>query len=149
MAAPEKNFFSIVAAKRGLDPNHDVEWRQYPADMLGVALQKGEVQAIALGDPLGWIMRERDNLLEVANNLSDEYGHRACCVLGVRGTLIRQDRAAAGALTAALVEAQEWVAENPDARRRHLRPLHDGEDRAARGDAALPHPPPSPGRRPS
>jgi NitT/TauT family transport system substrate-binding protein len=114
MAAPEKNFFSIVATKRGLDPNRDIEWRQYPADVLGVALQKGEVQAIALGDPLGWIVRERDNLFEVANNLSDEYGHRACCVLGVRGALVRQDRAAASALTASLVEAQEWVAENPD-----------------------------------
>jgi len=114
MAAPDKNFFSIVAAKRGLDPNRDIEWRQYPADLLGVALQKGEVQAITLGDPLGWIVSERDHLVEVANNLSDEYGHRACCVLGVRGSLIRQDRAAAAALTAALTEAQEWVAENPD-----------------------------------
>ena len=76
MAAPDKNFFSIVAAKRGLDPNRDIEWRQYPADLLGVALQKGEVQAITLGDPLGWIVRERDHLVEVANNLSDEYGHR-------------------------------------------------------------------------
>ena len=46
-----------VALKRGLDPNRDIEWRQYPADLLGVALQKGEVQAITLGDPLGWIVR--------------------------------------------------------------------------------------------
>jgi NitT/TauT family transport system substrate-binding protein len=114
MAAPDKNFFSIVAAKKGLDPNRDIEWRQFPADLLGMALQKGEVQAITLGDPLGWIVRERDQLVEVANNLSDEYEHRACCVLGVRGSLIRQDRATAAALTAALTEAQEWVAENPD-----------------------------------
>jgi NitT/TauT family transport system substrate-binding protein len=37
-----------------------------------------------------------------------------CCVLGVRGSLIRQDRATATALTHALLEAGEWTANNPD-----------------------------------
>ncbi len=114
MAAPDKNFFSIVAAKQGLDPEADIAWRQFPADLLGVALQKGEIQAFTLGDPLGWVIRERDGLHEVANNLSGEYEHRACCVLGVRGSLVRGDRATAGALTRALLEAQDWVAANPD-----------------------------------
>ena len=114
MAAPDKNFFSIVAAKQGLDPNGDITWRQFPADLLGVALQKGEIQALALGDPLGWVIRERDGLHEVANNLDGEYAHRACCVLGIRGSLIRGNRPAAGALTRALLEAQDWVTANPD-----------------------------------
>ncbi|MGI4940731.1 MAG: ABC transporter substrate-binding protein [Janthinobacterium lividum] len=115
LAAPDKNFFSIVAAKQGIDPNTDIEWRAYPADLLGVALKKGEIQAVSLGDPLGWILRERDDLLEIANNLQGEYAQRACCVLGVRGSLIKEDRPAAAALTASLLEAQEWVAMNPDA----------------------------------
>jgi NitT/TauT family transport system substrate-binding protein len=114
MAAPDKNFFSIVAAKQGIDPNKDITWRQFPADLLGVALQKGEVDAFALGDPLGWIVRERDRLYEVANNLSGEYAHRACCVLGVRGSLIRGERETAGAITRALLEAQEFVTANPE-----------------------------------
>jgi NitT/TauT family transport system substrate-binding protein len=114
MAAPDKNFFSIVAAKQGLDPNTDIQWRQFPADLLGEALRKGEVQAITLGDPLAWVTRERDGLFEVANNLSGDYRHRACCVLGVRGSLIRQDRATAAALTQALLEAQEAVVADPD-----------------------------------
>jgi NitT/TauT family transport system substrate-binding protein len=114
MAAPDKNFFSIVAAKQGFDPERDIEWRQYPADLLGVALQKGEVDAFTLGDPLGWVIRERDGLFEVANNLSGEYAHRTCCVLGVRGSLIRSDRSAAAALTSALLEAQSYVAQNPN-----------------------------------
>jgi NitT/TauT family transport system substrate-binding protein len=114
MGAPDKNFFSIVAAKQGIDPNTDIEWKQYPADLLGVALQKGEIQAFSLGDPLAWVIRDRDGLLEVANNLSGEYAHRACCVLGVRGALIRDDRPTAGALTQALLDAQEYVAANPD-----------------------------------
>ena len=114
MAAPDKNFFSIVAAKQGLDPENDFEWKAYPADLLGVALQKGEIQAFSLGDPLGWVIRDRDGLYEVANNLMGEYAHRACCVLGVRGSLIKQDRTAAGALTASLLEAQDYVAAYPD-----------------------------------
>lgn len=114
MAAPDKNFFSIVAAKQGLDPNRDINWRQFPADLLGVALQKGEVDVISQGDPLGWMVRERDKLFEIANNLSGEYAHRSCCVLGVRGSLIRNDRPAAAALTNALLEAQDWVVAHPD-----------------------------------
>ena len=114
MGAPDKNFFSIVAAKGGIDPNRDIEWRQFPADLLGVALQKGEIDAFTLGDPLGWVVRDRDGLLEVANNLQGEYEHRSCCVLGVRGSLIKADRAAAAALTRSLLEAQDYVAANPD-----------------------------------
>lgn len=114
MAAPDKNFFSIVAAKQGLDPNRDIEWRQFPADLLGVALQRGDIEAFSLGDPLGWIIRGRDGLREVANNLEGEYAHRACCVLGLRGSLVRNDRPAAAALTQALLEAQDYVLANPD-----------------------------------
>ena len=52
MGAPDKNFFSIRLAKRGIDPLSGVEWKVYPADMLSVALKKGEIQAFTLGDPL-------------------------------------------------------------------------------------------------
>jgi NitT/TauT family transport system substrate-binding protein len=114
LGAPDKNFFSIVAAKQGVDPTSDIEWRVYPADLLSVALGKGEIQAFSLGDPLGWAARERDNLRQVASNLDGEYAHRACCVLGVRGSLIRDDRTTAAAVTQALLDAQEWVTANPD-----------------------------------
>ena len=52
--------------------------------------------------------------LEVTNNLAGEYAHRACCILGVRGSLIREQRPAA-AVTEALLEALDWVAADPDA----------------------------------
>lgn len=115
LAAPDRNFFSIMLHRVGVNPNKDVEWRVFPGDVLPVALKKGEVQAFCQGDPLGWMARERDGLVEVANNLTGEYAHRTCCVLGIRGTLIRQEKPAAVALVQALLEAQEWVAANPDA----------------------------------
>ena len=114
MAAPDKNFFSIRLAKLGIDPISDVQFRVFPGDLLPVALKKGEVDAFCQGDPLGWVVRERDGLHEVATNLDGEYAHRACCVLGVRGSLIRDDRPAAAAITEAVLEAQDFVQENPE-----------------------------------
>jgi NitT/TauT family transport system substrate-binding protein len=115
LAAPDRNFFSIMLHQAGIDPNKEVEWRVFPGDVLPVALKKGEVQAFCQGDPLGWMARERDGLTEVANNLSGEYAHRTCCVLGIRGALIRQEKPVATALVQSLLEAQEWVAVNPEA----------------------------------
>lgn len=114
LAAPDRNFFSIMFHRAGIDPNKDIEWKVFPADILPIALKKGEIQGFCQGDPLGWIARERDKLFEVANNLTGDYGHRTCCVLGIRGSLIRQEKPVAAALTQALLEAQEWVAANPE-----------------------------------
>lgn len=113
LGGPGRNFFAIVMKKQGLDPERDVQWRQYPADLLGVALQKGEIHAAADNDPNIWLIKERDNLDEVYSNLSGDFAHRVCCILGVRGSLIRQDPATARALTTALLEAGQWVSENP------------------------------------
>jgi NitT/TauT family transport system substrate-binding protein len=115
MASPDKNFISILAVRQGIDPIRDIEWRAYPSDLLGAALQKGEIQAFSGPDPIVSIIRDRDHLVEVTNNMSGEFVHRACCVLGVRGSLVRDERPVAAAVTAALMDAQEWVAENPDA----------------------------------
>ena len=35
-------------------------------------------------------------------------------MLAIRGSLVRDERPVAAAITAAIMEAQEWVAENPD-----------------------------------
>ena len=150
MASPDKNFISILAVKQGIDPIKDIEWRAYPADLLGVALQKGEVQAFSGPDPIVSIIRDRDHLMEVTNNLSGEFEHRACCILGVRGTLVRDERPVAAAITAAMMEAQEWVAGNPDAAEAAIfAGFYEGGDRGADActDAAEPlHPPSSSGQ---
>src|SRR5712672_343123 len=50
-ASPAKNFCSIVFAKNGIDPVRDIDWRQYPADLLALAVEKGEAQALTDNDP--------------------------------------------------------------------------------------------------
>lgn len=113
-ASPAKNFFGLLLAKAGIDPETGVEWRPYPADLLSLAVEKGEAQALADADPRTWLWLKDTRLTEVATNLSGEYATRTCCVVAVRGSLIRDDRAAAGALTQAILEAGHRVHEEPE-----------------------------------
>jgi NitT/TauT family transport system substrate-binding protein len=112
-SSPAKNFFSILLAKAGIDPVKDVEWRQYPPDLLALAVEKGEVQALADADPLTWLWLKDGKLNEVATNLTGEYADRSCCVLAVRGSLVRDERAVATAVTRAVREAGDHVAHDP------------------------------------
>ena len=114
-ASPAKNFFSLQLAKAGIDPDSGVDWRQYPADLLNLAVQKGEAQALADGDPRTWIWLKDECFTEVATNLSGDYADRTCCVVAVRGSLLRNDRPVAAALTRAILEGGHAVHENPAA----------------------------------
>jgi NitT/TauT family transport system substrate-binding protein len=112
--SPGKNFFSILLARRGFDPARDVEFREYPGDLLAGAVDKGEAVAIAHQDPDTYRYLKRGDFVELATNLSREYANRVCCLIGVRGSLIREDRATAKALTQALLEAQDLTAHHPE-----------------------------------
>src|SRR5712671_2271750 len=98
-ASPAKNFVSIALMKQGIDPIKDVEWRQYPMEVLPLAVDKGEVDAIADNDPRTYLWLKRGNLNEVVNNLAGEFAERTCCLLAVRGSLVREERTVAAALT--------------------------------------------------
>ncbi|WAH61583.1 hypothetical protein LZ023_38025 (plasmid) [Pseudomonas silvicola] len=95
-ASPIRNFFAVQLAKQGIDPDKQVNWLQYPPDLFGEALRKGEVQALATDDPQGWLLKKQHNLLEVDNNLKGEYASMTCCVR-LRGSLVRDDPATARA----------------------------------------------------
>jgi NitT/TauT family transport system substrate-binding protein len=113
-ASPAKNFFSIALAKAAVNPEKDVEWRQYPSDLLPLAVEKGEVQALADNDPRTYLWLKDGKLKEVMTNLSGEFANRTCCVLAIRGGLVRTEREVATALTRALLEAGDHVAQNPE-----------------------------------
>ena len=97
-------------AKNGIDPAQQVEWRQYPANLLALAVDKGEVQALAEIDPLPYLWLKDGKLNEIATNLSGEFVDRTCCVLAIRGSLIRSELPVAAALTRSILEAAELVA---------------------------------------
>ncbi|MDR2365140.1 MAG: ABC transporter substrate-binding protein [Zoogloeaceae bacterium] len=116
LGAPSTHFFKVFIHKRGIDPEKEVTWRVYPRDLLGLAAEKGEIQAIADTDPLLYKI-ERDSkagFTELATNASGEYHGRTCCVVGVGGKLLRENRPTVAALTRSLVEAYDWTAGHID-----------------------------------
>ncbi len=116
IASPGKNFFSILLAKNGIDADRDVTWRQYPADLLDIAVKKGEIHAIADGDPNVYLIEKRNQgtFVELASNLSGEYKDKVCCIVGARGELVRKDKPTVAALVRAIAQASDFVAENPN-----------------------------------
>ena len=114
MAGPDKNFFSIELAKIGIDPNKDVEWRQYPGNLLRLASEKGEVHAVLASDPIAYLWLKDGAYKEIGSNLDGPYKDVSCCIVGVRGSLIRDEPLVARALTQALLDAAMFSAQNPE-----------------------------------
>jgi len=114
LAGPDKNFFSIQLAKQGIDPNRDVEWRAYPGNLLQLAVEKGEVQAFLASDPIAYLWLKDSAYQEVASNLDGDYKDKTCCIVGLRGSLVREEPQAARAITQALLDAAMFTAQNPD-----------------------------------
>jgi NitT/TauT family transport system substrate-binding protein len=52
--------------------------------------------------------------VEVSSNLTDEYEHRVCCIVGVRGSLLREDKPTAAAIARALIEAADFAHHHPE-----------------------------------
>ncbi|PWC54642.1 ABC transporter substrate-binding protein [Azospirillum sp. TSO22-1] len=114
LSSPAKHFFSIVLAKLGIDGNKEVEWKVFPGDLLGAAVERGEAHAVAHWDPVTFNFLKSGNLVEIATNLDGEFSNRVCCIVGVRGSLLREDKPTAAALTRALIEAHDYTAAHPE-----------------------------------
>ena len=112
-----RNTFSILLKAHGIDPDKDVTWRAFPQPLLGEAIRKGEVQAIADSDPILHIMQKESegDLVEVLTNLSAPWQNRVCCVVGVAGSLLRAEPETAKSLALALVSAASLCDQNPEA----------------------------------
>ena len=114
LAGPDKNFFSIQLAKQGIDPNKDVDWRAYPGNLLQLAVEKNEVQAFLASDPIAYLWLKDSAYREVASNLDGDYKDKTCCIVGLRGSLVREEPLVARAVTQALLDAAMFSAQNPD-----------------------------------
>jgi NitT/TauT family transport system substrate-binding protein len=113
MNAPEKHFFSILLKKQGLDPDKDVDFRIFPGPLLRTAVEKGEAHALAASDPNTYIWLRDGSFTEVASNLAGEYADRSCCIIGVRGSLLRENKDTVAAIANAYIEAAEFIVNHP------------------------------------
>lgn len=151
LAAPGKNFFSILLHQAGIDPETEVKWRAFSTDVLEIAAERGEIDAIADGDPRAffWLRDMPGKYVQIASNLDHGFEHRVCCIAGLSGSLVRDDPDTARALTRALLEAQDRTVARPeDAARAFLPQAPKNRTIAALADQTLTTRRPAPTSRP-
>lgn len=113
---PSRFLYASELKKLGIDPENDVKWRQFPADMLAPAVGRGEIDAYVDNDPNVYyaVQRSEGKLFIAASNGVGELGAKTCCVVAIGGAFLRANRPAAANFTRALIEASQIVHHNLD-----------------------------------
>lgn len=116
MGTPPFIFANRVLGANGIDPSKEVTWLVFPAGELGLALDKGEVDAVANSEPIGSLLLAQGKVRNIADQAVDlPYSEEYCCAVLVNGKyLARNPKATAGA-TRALLKGAKWVEANPAA----------------------------------
>ncbi len=105
-----------VVGDQGYDYQKDVEWKPFPTPELKIALEKGQVDAIALADPIAEILLTEGNVRSIVDQATDApYKDEYCCVIVTSGKLVKNDPKTAAGITRAVLRAAKWIAANPQA----------------------------------
>jgi len=114
MGTPPFIFANRVLGANGIDPSKEITWLVYPAGELGLALDKGEVDAVADSEPIGSILLEQGKVRNIADQAADApYNEEYCCAVLVNGKFLARNPKATAAATRALLKAAKWVETNP------------------------------------
>ncbi|MDP4145087.1 MAG: ABC transporter substrate-binding protein [Bacillota bacterium] len=88
----------------------DFQFKDYPNDQLITALEKGDVQAIVIGDQLGTTYTNDGRTKTIRSSaLDSDFKDEYCCLLGIRGQLVREDPETAKAIVRAVIKGANWV----------------------------------------
>ena len=105
-------------AKRGIGtvpPKLEVEWVIFPMPELGVALERGQVDAIALPDPAAQIIQNSGKGRAIINTTTDpEMKDEYCCVVVASAAAASKHPEELAKLTRAIQKASRFVQENPE-----------------------------------
>jgi NitT/TauT family transport system substrate-binding protein len=116
MGTPPFIFANRVLGAHGIDPRTEITWRVFPAGELGLALDKGVIDAIADSEPIGTLLMAKGNVKNIADEATDApYDQEYCCAVLVSGKFLAANPKAAAAGTRALLKAAKWVEANPAA----------------------------------
>lgn len=116
MGSPPFLFASRVLAAAGMDPRKDVEWVTVAPDVMSLALENGQVDAVADSEPLGSILEAGGKVRTIADQAVDPpYRDEYCCAAVVSGKFAARDPGAAAKVTRAMMKGARWVEENPTA----------------------------------
>jgi NitT/TauT family transport system substrate-binding protein len=116
MGTPPFIFANRVLGANGIDASKEVTWLVFPAGELGLALDKGEVDAVADSEPIGSMLLEQGKVRNIADQAVDKpYADEYCCAVLVNGKFLARNPKASAAATRALLKAAKWVEANPKA----------------------------------
>lgn len=116
MGTPPFIFANRVLGAHGIDAGKEITWRVFPAGELGLALEKGEVDAVADSEPIGSLLVASGKVKNVADQATDApYNEEYCCAVLANGKFLSKNPKAAAATTRALLKAAKWVETNPAA----------------------------------
>ena len=116
MGTPPFIFANRVLGANGIDPSKEITWIVFPAGELGLALDKGEVDAVADSEPIGSLLLAQGKVRNVADQAADApYKDEYCCAVLVNGKFLARNPKATAAATRALLRAAKWVEANPKA----------------------------------
>lgn len=116
MGTPPFIFANRVFGRHKIDPRTEVEWRVFPSGELGLALQKGEVDAVATSEPIGSLLLSQGKVQNIADLGVDEaYADEYCCSLMLNGRIVDTNRDGCAAATRAILRGAKWVERNPRA----------------------------------
>ncbi len=116
MGTPPFIFANRVLGANGVDAMKEIEWRVFPAGELGLALQKGEIDAIADSEPIGSLLLAEGKVRNVADQAKDApYKDEYCCAVIINGKYAANNPKQAAAATRALLKGAKWVETNPRA----------------------------------
>jgi NitT/TauT family transport system substrate-binding protein len=116
MGTPPFIFANRVLGANGIDASREITWLVFPAGELGLAIDKGEVDAIADSEPIGSMLVAQGKVRNIADQAADlPYSEEYCCAVLANGKFVANNPKATAAATRALLKAAKWVETNPAA----------------------------------
>jgi NitT/TauT family transport system substrate-binding protein len=96
-------------------PNIEVEWVIFPTSELPLALERGQVDAIGINDPVALIVENSGKGRVIINTTSDPHmKDEFCCVLVANSRMAAAHPETLAKFTRAIQKASRWVQENPE-----------------------------------
>jgi len=118
MGTPPFVFANRVFGTHGVDAGKDITWKVFPAGELGLALRKGEVDAVADAEPIGTLLIAQGiarNVEGMDEAMDMPYAKEYCCEIIANGKWIDANPDTAARAARAILRGAKWVQENPKA----------------------------------
>ena len=116
MGTPPFVFANRVFGAHGIDAGKDITWKVFPAGELGLAIDKGEVDAVANAEPIGSLLIAEGKVRNIADQIMDApYKDEYCCEVIANGKWVDAHPDTAAKATRALFKGAKWVETNPKA----------------------------------